>query len=357
MRKTKRDGEAMAVVVLEPVRDMINAQMAAAPIPPFLGALRQVPNLIDAAKLDVSLSGMPEIALIILAPDEQSAVRLENLLNAMLNLGHQAAMMQMASEMDEDDPIQQAMAKYTRRISGKAVEMLRPERDKNKLRIALGGEDDQAAIAVATSGILVALLLPAIQSARAAARRTASANNLKQIGVAMHTYYVDHNAFPAAANHDAEGKPLLSWRVHLLPYVADQHLYEQFHLDEPWDSEHNKKLIGRMPEVYDCPAVAVPPGHTIYQLPVGEGTLFPGGEAPQMPHRMGNSVMAVEASPEAAVPWTKPADWEFDPDNPMRGLGGVHPEGWNVLFGDGSVRLIHPQTDASAFGNLVAPSE
>jgi len=107
---------------------------------------------------------------------------------------------------------------------------------------------------IATAAPLVAgLLLPASNASRAAAVRSQATNNLKQIGLAMHNYHDVHASLPPAASHDDDDKPLLSWRVHVLPYVEQNELYKEFHLDEPWDSEHNKKLIPRMPVVYRTP--------------------------------------------------------------------------------------------------------
>ena len=72
-------------------------------------------------------------------------------------------------------------------------------------------------------------------------------NNLKQIALAMHNYAADNNTFPPAATFDTDGKPLLSWRMLILPYLDEDSLYRQFHLDEPWDSPHNKPLIAQIP--------------------------------------------------------------------------------------------------------------
>src|SRR5205814_6093315 len=74
------------------------------------------------------------------------------------------------------------------------------------------------------------------------AERMRSANNLKQLMLAMHNYHDVYGRFPADIR-DKDGKPLLSWRVHILPFIEQVNLYKQFRLDEPWDSEHNKKLI------------------------------------------------------------------------------------------------------------------
>src|SRR5207302_9126297 len=133
--------------------------------------------------------------------------------------------------------------------------------------------------------------------------------NLKQIGVAMHRRMDVHKVLPGPAIYrDKLAPPLLSWRVALLPYLEQQDLYKQFRLDEPWDSEHNKKLLGKMPDVYRSPG-AKAPTTTHYQVFVGQGTIFegPGGIGfAQILDGTSNTLMVVEAA--AAVPWTKPED-------------------------------------------------
>jgi len=83
-----------------------------------------------------------------------------------------------------------------------------------------------------------------------AAARANSTNNLKQMGLAMHNYMDVNKSFPAHAVYSKDGKPLLSWRVMILPYIEQDALYRQFKLDEPWDSDHNKKLMAQMPKIY-----------------------------------------------------------------------------------------------------------
>src|SRR5271166_372859 len=102
-------------------------------------------------------------------------------------------------------------------------------------------------VVIAIIAMLIALLLPAVQAAREAARRAQCTNNLKQIALAMHNYASANNCFPPAATYTRDGKPLLSWRVLILPYLEQASLYNQFHLDEAWDSPNNKPLGDRMP--------------------------------------------------------------------------------------------------------------
>jgi hypothetical protein len=194
-----------------------------------------------------------------------------------------------------------------------------------------------------------ALLVPAVQSARSAAQRAQSTNNLKQIALAMHNYHDTYGGFPAPANYDDDGKPLLSWRVHILPFIEQAPLYKKFKLDEPWDSKHNKELIKEMPLVYKVPGgLKVDDGKTCYLVPTGDSTAFPKGSAgsargltlASITDGTSNTIMAIEAAPDKAVPWTKPEDWELDPDKPNQGLVGHRPNGFLAAWCDGSVRFI-----------------
>jgi prepilin-type processing-associated H-X9-DG protein len=190
--------------------------------------------------------------------------------------------------------------------------------------------------------IMAVLLLPAVQAAREAARRAQCVNNLKQIGLAMHNYQSVNNSFPPAWTSDRDGRPLLSWRVLILPYVEQSALYQEFHLDEPWDSPHNSRLASRMPSVYACPSDPTKsPGMTSYEVLVGPRTLFPGGKAtdlPQVTDGTSNTIMVAEA--KRPVTWSAPDDLTPNPTLPNLGLGSLHPGGFNVAMADGSVRFF-----------------
>jgi prepilin-type processing-associated H-X9-DG protein len=195
----------------------------------------------------------------------------------------------------------------------------------------------------ATSGIAIALLLPAVQSAREAARRAQCVNNLKQIALAMFNYESANGHFPRAAIVDKQGKPLLSWRVAILPYIEQAELYKKFKLDEPWDSPNNKALLKYMPTTYACPSRPnTEPFTTTYRVFNGPGSLLENGRDTRLADvtdGTSNTIMAVEA--KDAVPWTKPEELPFGPSpTPMFGAGSNHPGGFNAAFADGSVRFI-----------------
>jgi hypothetical protein len=210
---------------------------------------------------------------------------------------------------------------------------------------------------VATAApIGAALLLPAVQSSRAAARRVQSTNNLKQIGLAMHNYASANHTFPPAYTADKNGKPLLSWRVMILPYMETGGLYEQFHLDEPWDSEHNKKLINKMPAGYRSPTSTVfGQGKTNYLTVRGKHTIFSGKDPnsfASIRDGMSNTIMTVEVSDAKAVIWTKPDDFEYDEQNPIKGLVGLQSGGFIAGLADGSVRFIPSSVTPRTLKNL-----
>jgi type II secretory pathway pseudopilin PulG len=199
-----------------------------------------------------------------------------------------------------------------------------------------------------SGGILVALLLPAVQAAREAARRSQSTNNLKQIGLALHNYHDQKKSFPPAYTTDKDGKPGLSWRVLILPYVGEMALYQQFHLDEPWDSEHNKPLLAKIPRVYVSPNYSGPPGRTNYLGIGGEKGIFGGKEGvplAKITDGTSNTIIVVEANNQSAVEWTKPDVFVPDAANPTKGLTGLRPGGFDALFGDASVHFIPEKID------------
>jgi prepilin-type processing-associated H-X9-DG protein len=192
----------------------------------------------------------------------------------------------------------------------------------------------------------VDLVAVPIRQAREASRRSQCTNNLKQIGQAMYDYYPAHGHFPPAFSTSPDGMPLLSWRVHILPFLGQKALYDEFHKDEPWDSEHNQTLISRMPAVYTCPSgsrILAKEGKTTYLTPRAPSTIFPGAHAIEIrdvEDGTSNTLLLVDASDAAAVTWTRPDDWDISAPLKVQSLFGHHPKGTNIAFADGFVKFL-----------------
>lgn len=191
--------------------------------------------------------------------------------------------------------------------------MFQPPAEKKRgcsgLAIALAVVVGLALLAVP---ILVALLLPAVQQAREAARRNQCLNNERQIALALLNYESAKGHFPPAYTTDANGKPLHSWRVLILPYLSEQATYNQFDLTEPWDSPKNLNAARYMPPAFACPSTSTTnSSNTNYVAVVDKGTVFPpGGEGTKIEEikdGLANTVIIVETG-GAGIPWSSPDD-------------------------------------------------
>ncbi len=173
-----------------------------------------------------------------------------------------------------------------------------------------------------------------------------------------------------------------SWRVLILPYLESaqaQAVASQYRFDEPWDGPHNRKLAGKMPDLYRCPNSPPNSVTTSYVAVVGPGTTWPGGE-PGV--KRGDSRAAFQAFEEkillvescgVKIPWMEPRDLELDQlpltINPPGGLGisSEHPKrsrwprcepaGANVAMGDGSTRWLPDETLPDELRRLLTGKE
>jgi hypothetical protein len=164
---------------------------------------------------------------------------------------------------------------------------------------------------------------PAEGDARASRQQVrTSINNIKQIALSVHNY-ADTFGGKLPQNVVKDDKPLLSWRVLLLPYLEQEALYKQFKLDEPWDSPNNLKLLEKIPAVI---------GSGLGIAQIADGT--------------SNTILCVEAT--RAAPWTKPTDIPFDPMKDLPKFGKAFGEKPLAALCDGSVRELDLNTISAA---------
>lgn len=221
-----------------------------------------------------------------------------------------------------------------------------------------------------------ALLLEPVS--RQAVMRVQSANALEEIGLAIQKYDERHGELPHNT-YRADGKPLLSWRVHILPYLQEDNLHKQFRLDEPWDGPNNSRLLSQMPSLYTGSMnwTTTSPGLTYYRGFSSPGAVFERrpGDAPSErlaifgtrihpPTLFGldsirdglpNTILVVEAWDP--VQWTKPDDLDASPGKPFPKMGGFR---WRKVFqavtADGSVHSLRLDTPEDKLRALVTHS-
>ena len=201
-----------------------------------------------------------------------------------------------------------------------------------------------------------------VEKVYAAKYKMESGLNMRKMMIGMFNYHSDNNHLPAHAMYDTTGKkPLLRWRVMILPYLEQDKLFKKFKLDEPWDSEHNKALLKEMPKIYQVPGVKGEEEMTYYQVFTMPAKVEAGKTdkfrpvfslAPtkltlgQLTVQDGTSNTICIAEAGEPVEWTKPADmvWEHD-DAPLPKLGIRPGDDFQVAFGDGSIFPVKKKID------------
>ena len=215
-------------------------------------------------------------------------------------------------------------------------------------------------LAVVILLILVGLLLPAIQVPRESHRQAACMNNLKQLALALLNYHSDHGHFPPACVTDADGKPMHSWRVLILPYMEGKALYDQYDFDEPWDGPNNSKLADQVSWEFDCPNEPDTDRDfsvTNYVAVVGPRTVWRDGgmSLEDIPDGGGNTIMLVEVA-DSKINWMQPTDLSWEEalgqvaPKSSAGIAFRHTEGetyfhhgirvTNAVLADSSLRIL-----------------
>jgi len=187
---------------------------------------------------------------------------------------------------------------------------------------------------------------------------------LKRIALAFHNFHDTYRCFAlprsgASSESPSSGgaKPTsLSWRVHLLPFLQQQPLYDRFHLDEPWDSPHNKTLLEHMPDVYHIGSNDEPT--TRFQVITGPGMLF-GNPKPSafrdITDGSSNTILAVVVGADVAVPWTKPDELTLDENSAKSSLGSLADGYIACVLVDGRTLTVLKSIEAAGFLALATP--
>jgi hypothetical protein len=239
------------------------------------------------------------------------------------------------------------------------------------LTIDQSGKDVRAKVRMdnVTSPQAMNDLMQAVQKSREAAGRAMGANNLHQLALAMHSYADQHGHFPPFIKYGANGQPLWSWRVELLPYLDHQDMYLKLKQDEPWNGPNNSKVLAKMPDVFQMPGKPTV-GTTYYQVFMGPGAPFTnnfrvrtGPTFAQITDGASNTIMIAEARNPVRWASTAVADIGVNlaPGQPVFFLHdkvGVDPkQPFNVAMFDGSVRQIKRTAQAQHLAWAITPAD
>jgi len=180
---------------------------------------------------------------------------------------------------------------------------------------------------------------------RNAVARTGTGSKLRQVYDALELYANDNNGkYPPPYTKSAQGAPLLSWRVLILPYIEQQNLFNKFNQNEPWDGPTNKPLLSYMPKMYLSSGnsevnIAF---KTTFLAPVSKETVFsPAGGVMKnaISDGLSNTILVADVDDDFAMEWTRPVDLNVNAQNPALGLTNSNPAGFMALFCDGSVKV------------------
>ena len=202
--------------------------------------------------------------------------------------------------------------------------------------------------------LLAVLLLPAVTQVRAAAQRTDAANSARMVILAMHNYHDTQNRMPPAYTTAEDGTRLHSWRTLILPFVEQNHVYDQIDLESPWDSGSNQKFNDSyMPAFESVRGETKDAAITHFVAVVDENTLLQPGTSialASVPDGTSNTAVLIEY-PASDIRWMEPRDITIDEAIDIIQNGQL-PGGVNVAFADGSVMAIRSDTSAEDIRNL-----
>lgn len=288
--------------------------------------------------ISIDLPPTPKAKVLIETTDGQTAQVIEDAAGNALKLLDKVPMIQESMPGNE---------------LAEVLKLLVPKVDGNQVSLGFENLTEDAEL-------LIKLISPPFKAASEAKQRRRRMNQFKMIGLGLLNYESVNGKLPPASVQGNDKDPMLSWRVHILPYMDQGDLYKQFHLDEPWDSLHNKKLISKMPDFYADSDPALKSinssGRTTFLMPAHAETIAyspEGTKYKEITDGTSNTIMTVEVVPERAVLWTQPADWEVDLESPLEGLKREDRKYITTGFCDGSVRIIDAEIDPKMLRGLL----
>ncbi len=329
---------ASFVYVLEPSREFLLQQLGGN------GAVFGSPELAEHVPVLIELVNhvavrwvdgeSNKLQIVITAEEGESIDEVQDSLVAMLEY-FETQYRQLGQLMVMGNPTYaESLDEYLVRLHDGYAKLLTPRKSNNRMLIEAQIDDplltsSVAALVGLSAGVMPMQMMQGAPMVGVAgqpfvdeAQNDPRIQSLLQIGLAIHNFESAYKKLPANIVSE-DDQPLLSWRVGILPFLGYNELYHQFHLDEPWDSEHNITLIEQMPDIFRFPGVETQPGYTPLLGISGPQLAFE--EDRQLALRdytdgLSNTTWTTIVDAENAKPWTAPQDFEPEADDPAKGL-------------------------------------
>ena len=320
--------------------------------------LARILTLFSAAEVRFDLGEGAEMTVILDCHDAKDVAELNRLLDQAVVWGAQFFDVEPTEPADSGElPLADTAMRYFKRLLQQLASDFDCQEKEDRLVLRIKSELLASAGfgAMATEYLLAFGELSSAGSASEAVGWEHSQNNLQRIGEAALAYHQLHEKLPQSSV-GANGKRLLSWRVELLPFLGEWELYQQFRLDEPWDSEHNLRLAERMPAVFRSDENDRS-SKTCYLAAVGPAAVMSPGKEASLGElgEKSRAILFVETNASRATLWTKPDDFVFNPADPLAGLGGRYAGGFLALYADGQPQFVFFNTEPAEIQALFQP--
>ncbi|MFK7766790.1 MAG: DUF1559 domain-containing protein [Mariniblastus sp.] len=310
-------------------------------LPPQIEGLKQLPQMIDTVQIGVDTNNKLLTKIVLNCPSDTDAEATNELLLESFEFAIEMMITQMAGDMNLGDPVQAATLAYTRRMAEDYQEKLTPVVKGSTLTIEV---NDEASVAT----IIAGMVLPSIgyNSASYTPQMTPE-NDARQVALSFHNFESAYGHFPPLYMSDRDGKPLLgedgkplmSGRVGMLPFLEQNNLVSALRTDEPWDSEHNSQYT-RMTIPQFLPAAES--GMVTLRYPVFPNSVWDGEGKKHfgdITDGTSNTIMAIQVAEKNAVNWANPEPWNLSATNPMQSVFGDLDEVIVTML-DGSVQKL-----------------
>lgn len=344
MQRLGENGHISLVFVPGPARELMLEGAGSLPqqeAVDFKVLAEKVQLVAARAQIDTN----PTINILIEAANETDAQAVEVSWNRQVEISSDQLVRGMARP-SRDEEMTEAMRAYSARAIKELRDLLRPTRKGSRLLLTIDHRAINLARGLATYANLAGALgnrTPGGGPPRAPRQMVGGTDGdkLRQIGLAVHNFESVYKMMPGGVDPGQPKPKQLSWRVYLLPFFGDPastQLFQEFKFDEPWDSEHNSKLIAKMPDMYRFSKAQVAAGHTVVQMPLGPGLIREEGKSIRFSNitdGLSNTLLIALSTDEAAVPWTKPEDF-----NPLENLELIRSDNGKMIYCQADGRVL-----------------